>query len=563
MCRKVYRFAGLGVALIAGLLLGRIEVNTALAQQPEPQSADEQLLFQHGVGTDAAGIAAYLSNLFPTEALQREISRLIEQLGSDDFGDREAASRKLASIGAAHDALQQATRHTDAEVSHRARRILEDNEQWRESVLMAVLRLIQKEKPPGVASHLLRALPLCEKEHLRRAASDALIASVGRDDAALLGAAIKSEKPEVRTAAIVALERVLKEGAVEPLRPMLKAADPATRLAAVEALVNRVPGECLGVLVGLLESNEQPLRVRSDRILRALTGQRFGSIHDTSAESRREMAIKWRRWVEGPGHGAVLNVPLPIGKTKLGRVLVCLHQNGGPNGVMPQLAELNDLWQLSVLSGGNGNMMLPFGCQGQPDGRRLYTDWRSQMIVELDENGKQVWQKNSPNGPASSVERLENGNLLVAIYQNRQVAEIDRNGQIVWQINVGGAASDAHQLENGNVLVVLCDQGIVAEFDREGRTVWKATGLQNPWSARRVAGGNTVVACSGASRVVEVSPDSRIVRTLENIPNCSDADMLENGNLLIGYQQGLREVNPQGQTVREHPIGYVRRLSIY
>ncbi|MCE9552289.1 MAG: PQQ-binding-like beta-propeller repeat protein [Planctomycetes bacterium] len=550
---------------IAGVLSLLIVMSSAAAvcRGADEESAEVVLLKQHGITADAAGVTAYLTNLFPSDALRQEIDRLILQLGSDDFRDRETASRKLTTIWAAYDALQQATRNTDAEVSHRSRRILEETEQWRESVLLGVLRFIQKEKLPGLVPQLLRAMPLCDKEHLRRAASDALSATVVPDDAPALKAAIASDQREVRIASITALQRTLREKSVVTLRPLLKAEDPAIRLAAAEALIDHVPRESLEVLPGLLETDQPALRLRSDRILRLLTGQKFGSIGDAATvESRAEIAMKWRRWVDGPGRDAALQVPLPTGKAKMGRVLVCVNQPGGPNGMTPKLVEFNELWQMSVLRDGNANIALPFGCQGLPDGHRLYSDWRSQSIIELDENGKETWQQRVPTGPAS-VERLENGNTLVAVYQNQQVAEINRTGQTVWQINVGGAASDAHLLENGNVLVVLSDQGWVAEFDRTGRTLWKATGLPNPWSARRLSNGNTIVACNGEGKVLELSPDKRIVRSIDNLPNCFDVDMLENGNLLIGYAQGLREVNPKGEKVREHPIGMVRRLSIY
>ena len=544
-------------------LLVLLSSASAVSQGADEESPEVLLLKQYGISADAAGVTAYLANLFPNDVLRQEIDRLIRQLGSDDFRDRESASRKLTTIWAAHDALQQATRNPDAEVSHRARRILEETEQWRESVLLAVLRFIQKEKLPGLAPQLLRAMPLCDKEHLRRAASDALSATAVPDDAPALQAAIASDRRETRVAAILALQRALRDKSVETLRPLLKAEDPSIRLAAAEALIDHVPRESLDVLPGLLESDQPALRLRSDRILRLLTGQRFGSIGDaTTVEARAEFALKWRRWIDGPGRDAALHVPLPTGKARLGRVLVCVNQPGGPNGMTPKLVEFNELWQMSVLRDGNANIALPFGCQGLPDGHRLYSDWRSQSIIELDESGKETWQQRVATGPAS-VERLENGNTLVAIYQNQQVAEIARNGQTVWQINVGGAASDAHALENGNVLVVLSDHGWIVEFDRAGRTLWKATGLPNPWSARRLPNGNTIVACNGQGRVVELSPDKRIVRSIDNLPNCFDVDMLENGNLLIGYAQGLREVNPKGEKVRELPIGMVRRFSIY
>jgi hypothetical protein len=52
---------------------------------------------------------------------QTEIHRLIQQLGSENFREREAASRSLAVIGEpAEPALRRAMRHNDPEIRHRA-----------------------------------------------------------------------------------------------------------------------------------------------------------------------------------------------------------------------------------------------------------------------------------------------------------------------------------------------------------------------------------------------------------------------------------------------------------
>jgi hypothetical protein len=70
------------------------------------------------------GVRAYKGRrALPTAA---EIDRLIKQLGSDKFDEREAASRALAALGmAARPALTQATKGGDAEVRSRAERLLE------------------------------------------------------------------------------------------------------------------------------------------------------------------------------------------------------------------------------------------------------------------------------------------------------------------------------------------------------------------------------------------------------------------------------------------------------
>src|SRR5215813_7196576 len=55
----------------------------------------------------------------------REIARLVRQLGSDKFKERQEASRRLKEIGApALDALYQAMSSSDTELRHRAEAIL-------------------------------------------------------------------------------------------------------------------------------------------------------------------------------------------------------------------------------------------------------------------------------------------------------------------------------------------------------------------------------------------------------------------------------------------------------
>src|SRR5438552_3974190 len=69
----------------------------------------------------------------------KEIDRLVKQLGDDDFKKREAATKRLTEIGEpALDAVTKATTSDDAEVRHRAEDILAviENKLWPELILM-------------------------------------------------------------------------------------------------------------------------------------------------------------------------------------------------------------------------------------------------------------------------------------------------------------------------------------------------------------------------------------------------------------------------------------------
>jgi len=97
------------------------------------------------------------------EELQRRIAQLIEQLGDDDYFQREAAQRKLAEIGAdAFDALLEAAHHEDLEIATRARYLLRlIPAQWNvEGLSEEVSELLDlyATQPPPVRCQVLRML---------------------------------------------------------------------------------------------------------------------------------------------------------------------------------------------------------------------------------------------------------------------------------------------------------------------------------------------------------------------------------------------------------------------
>ena len=74
-----------------------------------------------GLGLAALAATAAPRPTKPDKPDADRIAKLIVQLGSDDFDDREKASAELEAIGEpAHDALHQAVKSTDEEVHKRA-----------------------------------------------------------------------------------------------------------------------------------------------------------------------------------------------------------------------------------------------------------------------------------------------------------------------------------------------------------------------------------------------------------------------------------------------------------
>src|SRR5262249_43407076 len=89
----------------------------------------------------AAGLGVGLIAAVPTPAAEgtaaEQIAKLIEQLGSANFGERELASKKLDAIGLpALEALRKDAQGRDAEVRRRAEELVQKIEKRSENVRM-------------------------------------------------------------------------------------------------------------------------------------------------------------------------------------------------------------------------------------------------------------------------------------------------------------------------------------------------------------------------------------------------------------------------------------------
>lgn len=113
-------------------------------------------------------------------------------------------------------------------------------------------------------------------------------------------------------------------------------------------------------------------------------------------------------------------------------------------------------------------------------------------LVEYDTDRKQVRSTNvgSLSGWAG-FEILPNGNFLIAYYsQNGKYAEIDKDGKTIWEHATSTAATRLdptriQRLRNGNTLVAGGNQMMVVEFDRDKKEVWKVATKGRPFGVKR------------------------------------------------------------------------------
>ena len=169
------------------------------------------------------------------------------------------------------------------------------------------------------------------------------------------------------------------------------------------------------------------------------------------------------------------------------------------------------------------------------NGNTLIADNGPMKIIEIDKDKKVVWEFDVPNDnkrkPAMmrQVRRLENGNTLICASTEDKVLEVSPEKKVVWSYAVPFPYL-ATRLPSGNTLISSGDgygspRGyFVVEVNKEGKEVWKYGGadateeqkLQWPSGHVRLANGNTLIAEARAGVIREVSPDKKLIRVIKS-----------------------------------------------
>jgi hypothetical protein len=170
--------------------------------------------------------------------------------------------------------------------------------------------------------------------------------------------------------------------------------------------------------------------------------------------------------------------------------------------------------------------------------------------VEFDAAGRKVRVLKGLPGLPFGVQRLPNGNTLVAVASRENVlVELDQDGRDVWKCNVKGYAADAERLANGRTLVAFLHTSQVVEIDAAGRTVWELPGVEFPYSVQRLANGNTLVCEIRARRVAEFTRDGKVVWQHVLAQGCASARRLPDGRTLVSTRGGVLFVHRDGREV--------------
>jgi HEAT repeat protein len=185
-------------------------------------------------------------------------------------------------------------------------------------------------------------------------------------------------------------------------------------------------------------------------------------------------------------------------------------------------------------------------------GYTMIADYSDNKVIEVDEQGRVVWELNDVFG-AWDAEALDNGNVLITEFSVSRVREVTRKGETVWEFEELKNPYKASRLPNGNTLIADSFGSRVIEVNKEKQIVWSYAKDIRPFNAQRLPNGNTLIADVLKDRVIEVSPAGEIVWEVKNLVNCHDADRLPNGNTLVTLRNKgcVLELDRDGKVVWE------------
>jgi HEAT repeat protein len=500
-------------------------------------------LKEAGVTPDTEGLAAYLRLHHPGSEQQEQYRKLLAQLSDDDFFKREDAMLKLLQTPVhAAGTLEAASNSEDPEVRWRARLILEQTSQPRNDLLYAAFVVIQDRKVTGLAEAVLGTVPLCHSDHLRLAMSRALEATVTRDDADLIRGRLTSADVHVRDAAASALGRVLGADARDDLLPLLADKQDVVRLTAAELLLRHGTPQALGTLGQLLDSEQLSVRNRAIQLLRASVPAKLPYSGYAPAEERQQQAEAWRKAIQDSLSGAK-SAAAPLREEPAPRISIYSYRQN-------ELLEADARGRVSSSEGVAGAR----DCRVLPNGHRLAAMYREKKVVEVNADGRTVWEVADLPGMPSAAERLAGGNTLVATIQG-DLLEFGRDRRLLRQHRFQGQIRDIRPQPDGRLLLLTFQPGHVIELNEQHDEVWRSPQLEFPVSVCTLDDGHLLVALYQKGQLLRLDRNGTVAPFAATFNKPLQVRQLVDGRFLVLDLAGVHMVERSGEqvvTVREY-----------
>jgi HEAT repeat protein len=522
-----------------------ISIASARLQADEVAEADAKLLREHGIAADGPSLLEFLRKRSLSEDQREQITRLILQLGSNVFRDREAATKELIRWGPpALPALRSALEDNDAEIARRAQRCIQAIESGPGTALpAAVIRTLARRHPPGAVAALLRYAPFTTDPYIEEEILIALVQLAresGNLDTALLDN-LKSPAASSRAAAGYATARIGGAKEREAVRPLLHDASPWVRLRVAQGFVLARDKAGVPALIDLLVDPSPDLSWRAEDLLLRIAQNQAPPANGDRARWRDAWLAWWNVHHDKIDLAHVDKQEVLLGLTvgiswNANKVWEC-----GPDG--------KARWQLSV----NG----PMDAQVLPGNRVLLAEAASNKVVERDLQGNVVWEKQVSGEPLNCL-RLPNGNTWIGT--RKGALEVTRDGKELYHHEIPGYCHGVSRTPSGGA-VFITSNGQIIELDRAGKRVRTVSiPHEGSWGdVEALPGGKYLVTNYGTHRVFEIDAAGKVLWE-KKIDGACGARRLPNGNTLLACPQRMVEIDRSGNIVWQSSAdGFVRR----
>ena len=204
--------------------------------------------------------------------------------------------------------------------------------------------------------------------------------------------------------------------------------------------------------------------------------------------------------------------------------------------------------------------MVSYGAERDKDAKQtvrhsfLCSDIGAKRVFKISAAGEIEWE--FPVDQCTDAWMLDNGNVLMSFTgAKRGVREVTPDKEVVWEYFSSAEVWGCQRLSNGNTLVAEGTAKRLLEVDAKGRIVKivpvESTGnvLLGMRHARKLPNGNYLVALLDDKAVWEYDPSGKKIREIKVPDMAFSAVRLDNGNTLIGYKNGVVEVDPKDKVV--------------
>ncbi len=506
---------------------------------------------QYGLEPNVLVANSLLIELLPDETSNSEIEDLIEQLSSARYAQREAAEEALITRGTkALGLLANAVESGDTETRMRSQRCIAAIQNGFGNIVHAAIQIFRLD-PAASLSSRQRLETLCKvSEHLNGLGAGTEMALAIQDladskvkDVILSG--LKTENRQLRLAFISALPKCFSQSELKQFGNLIVDADEEVSLVAIEAFGESTPDVSIKRLVNvLIRSDALDIRRRSLELLRGLSRNYFGVQAIESPNTQVAAIKKWDDWLKA---NQIFDARIfkDYRKSSQFSPIGFLVSNNG-SALTEFDVHGNEKWKLN----------LPVYdariCVGD---RILVTERNLNQVRLIDRKGRTIQKITNLNSPADA-ELLPNNHVIV-MQGNGVVSEHDSFGKEVNRIE--GAMKtpfDVDRLRNGNTLVADSGNDRIAEFNAKGELVWEKTGLAFPNNVFRLRDGRTLYTTYTSGLVGLLTPEGENVWEVDIENSTLYSVHYAAGKIFVADGRNKRVVvlNMGGQQVKEIPL---------